>query len=107
MSLINTAEDPEEIALPKAITVQCKNRAEPNEETTRVPLIASTPDHCVNIGAETSDEFRNNLIRFLADNKDVFAWSAKDLGGVDRNLINHKLNVKKDARPRKQKLRKM
>jgi hypothetical protein len=37
----------------------------------------------------------------------VFAWSAKDLTGVDRNFIEHRLNIDPSVKPRKQKLRKM
>jgi hypothetical protein len=37
----------------------------------------------------------------------VFAWSAKDLTGVDRNYIEHRLNIDPSVKPRKQKLRKM
>jgi hypothetical protein len=48
-----------------------------------------------------------NLVQFLQKNKDVFAWSAKDLTGVDRNFIEHKLNIDPSVKPRKQKLRKM
>jgi hypothetical protein len=37
----------------------------------------------------------------------VFAWSAKDLTGMDRNFIEHKLNIDVAVKPRRQKLRKM
>jgi hypothetical protein len=37
----------------------------------------------------------------------VFAWSAKDLTGVDQNFIEHKLNIDASVKPRRQKLRKM
>jgi hypothetical protein len=47
------------------------------------------------------------LIRFLFNNKDDFAWSANDLCGVNRDIIEHSLNVDPSFRPRKQKLRKM
>jgi hypothetical protein len=47
------------------------------------------------------------LIEFLHKNKDVFAWSANDLVGVNRNIIEHKLSIEKAIRPKKQKLRKM
>jgi hypothetical protein len=47
------------------------------------------------------------LIRFLFNNKDVFAWSANDLCGVNRDVIEHSLNVDPSFRPRKQRLRKM
>jgi hypothetical protein len=47
------------------------------------------------------------LLRFLFNNKDVFAWSANDLCGDNRDVIEHSLNVDLAIRPRKQKLRKM
>ena len=37
----------------------------------------------------------------------MFAWSANDLCGVDRIIIDHALNVDPSIGPRKQKLRKM
>jgi hypothetical protein len=40
-------------------------------------------------------------------NKDVLAWSAKDLTGVDRSFIEHRLNINPSVKPRRQKLRKM
>jgi hypothetical protein len=43
----------------------------------------------------------------LFNNKDVFAWPANDLCGVNRDIIEHSLNVYPAIRPRKQKLRKM
>jgi hypothetical protein len=43
----------------------------------------------------------------LFNNKDVFAWSANDLYGVNRDVIEHSLNVDPSFRPRKQRLRKM
>jgi ribonuclease HI len=43
----------------------------------------------------------------LFNNKDAFAWSANDLCGVNRDVIEHNLNVDPTVRSRKQKLRKM
>jgi hypothetical protein len=45
-------------------------------------------DRLVTIGANLSDEEDRNLVQFLNKNKDVFTWSAKDLQGVDRDIIN-------------------
>jgi ribonuclease HI len=47
------------------------------------------------------------LLRFLFNNKDVFVWTANDLFGVNRDVIEHSLNVDPSFRPRKQRLRKM
>jgi hypothetical protein len=43
----------------------------------------------------------------LFNNKDVFAWTANDLYGVNRDIIEHSLNVDPSFRPRKQRLQKM
>jgi hypothetical protein len=40
------------------------------------------------------------LIRFLFNNKDVFAWSANDLCDVNRDVIEHSLNVDPSFRPK-------
>ena len=37
----------------------------------------------------------------------MFAWSASDLRGVSRDIIEHKLDIDPKIRPKKQKLRKM
>jgi hypothetical protein len=59
------------------------------------------------LGSQLSDEQEKTLLRFLFNNKDVFAWSANDLCGVNRDVIDHSLNVDSAIRPRNQKLRKM
>jgi hypothetical protein len=58
-------------------------------------------------GSQLSDEQEKALLKFLFNNKDVFAWSANDLCGVNRDVIEHSLNVDPAIRPRKQKLQKM
>jgi hypothetical protein len=59
------------------------------------------------LGSQLSDEQEKTLLRFLFNNKDVFTWSANDLCGVNRDVIEHSLNVDPAIRPSKQKLRKM
>jgi hypothetical protein len=59
------------------------------------------------LGSQLSDEQEKTLLRFLFNNKDVFAWTANDLYGVNRYVIEHSLNVDPTFRPRKQRLRKM
>jgi hypothetical protein len=46
-------------------------------------------------------------VRFLNKNKDVFAWSAKDLQGVNRDIIENTLETDEKIPSKKQKLRKM
>jgi hypothetical protein len=57
--------------------------------------------------SQLSSEQEKTLLRFLFNNKDVFAWSSNDLCGVNRDVVEHSLNVDPAIRPMKQKLRKM
>jgi hypothetical protein len=59
------------------------------------------------LGSQLSNEQEKTLLKFLFNNKDVFAWLANDLCGVNRDAIEHSLNVDPTIRPREQKLRKM
>jgi hypothetical protein len=59
------------------------------------------------LGSQLSDEQEKTLLRFLFNNKDVFAWSANDLCGVNGDVIQHSLNVDPAFRPKKQRLWKM
>jgi hypothetical protein len=59
------------------------------------------------LGSQLSDEQEKTLLRFLFNNEDVFAWSTNDLCGVNRDIIEHSLNVDSSFRPRKQRLQKM
>jgi hypothetical protein len=70
-------------------------------------LCEDIADQRVLLGSQISDEKEKTLIRFLFNNKDVFAWTANDLCGVNRDVIEHSLNVDPSFRPRKQRLRKM
>jgi hypothetical protein len=75
-------------------------------ETKKVYL-DNMPDRAVTIGAHLNPEEEKELTQFLNRNKDVFAWSAKDLQGVDRDIVEHALETDERIPPKKQKLRKM
>jgi hypothetical protein len=70
-------------------------------------LCEDIADQRVLLGSQLSDEQEKTLIRFLFNNKDVFAWTTNDLCGVNRHVIEHSLNVDPSFRPRKQRLRKL
>jgi hypothetical protein len=59
------------------------------------------------LGSQLSGEQEKALLKFLFNNKDVFALSPNDLYGVNRDVIEHSLNVDPAIRARKKKLRKM
>ena len=45
------------------------------------------------------------IVSFLRENRDIFAWSPKDMPGVPRELAEHSLHVRPDAKLVKQPLR--
>jgi hypothetical protein len=47
------------------------------------------------------------LLAFVDKNSDVFMWSTSDLVGVSRDIIEHKLQVNPNVKPRKKKLQVM
>jgi hypothetical protein len=59
------------------------------------------------ISEDISPNEEAGLLSCLNSNKDVFTWSALDLVGVCRTIIEHSLGIDPSVRPRKQRLRKM
>jgi hypothetical protein len=45
------------------------------------------------------------LIKFLQENRDIFAWKPADMPGVPREMIEHELHLDPQAQPVKQRLR--
>jgi hypothetical protein len=70
-------------------------------------LLEDIIEQKVLFGSQLSEEQEKALLKFLFNNKDVFAWSANDLCGVNKDVIEHSLIVDPTVRPRKQKLRNM
>ncbi|XP_063942119.1 uncharacterized protein LOC135149915 [Daucus carota subsp. sativus] len=51
------------------------------------------------------EDLKQEFVRFLRNNRDVFAWTAADMPGIDPSFITHKLNVNPVRKPIKQKKR--
>jgi hypothetical protein len=84
-----------------------REKAASTDQPKPMLLCEDIADQRVLLGSQLSNEQEKTLIRFLFSNKDVFAWIANDLCGVNRDVIEHTLNVNLSFRPRKQRLRKM
>ena len=54
------------------------------------------------IGSQLPHQEREELIEFLKQNFDVFAWNAYEAPGVDLEFIYHHLNVNPSFVPKKQ-----
>ena len=54
------------------------------------------------VGSELPPQERKELIRFLRENMDIFAWDTYEAPGVDPSFICHHLNVNPSVTPKKQ-----
>jgi hypothetical protein len=84
-----------------------KAQLQSNDGTKTVPLDQATLKQTVTISEDLTSHDEERLFCCLSKNKDVFAWSALDLVGVSRSIIEHSLGIDPSVRPKKQRLRKM
>nr|XP_023907238.1 uncharacterized protein K02A2.6-like [Quercus suber] len=75
-----------------------------DEEVQKV-MASQDEDKYFQVGAQLPSKEKTELMAFLKDNVDVFAWSTYDVLGVDPEFICHQLNVNPGVVPRKQPLR--
>ena len=54
------------------------------------------------VGSKLLPQEREELIRFLKENMDIFVWDANKAPGVDPSFICHHLNVNPSVTPKKQ-----
>ena len=67
--------------------------AKPMEGLEEVLFDNSRPERTIRIGTLASLTIRQALIAFLKENQDIFAWSHRDMPGIDPSVTVHKLNV--------------
>ena len=75
------------------------------EEVLKVRIFPYT-DRYFQIGTSMNDREKVEMLLFLLQNVDVFAWNPYEVPDVDPEFIVHKLNVGPSFPPKKQKPRK-
>ncbi|RDX93921.1 hypothetical protein CR513_23758, partial [Mucuna pruriens] len=61
----------------------------------------------VRIGNQMSQESRKALVELLQEFSDIFAWSYRDMPGLDRSIVEHRLPMLLESVPVRQQLRRM
>ena len=79
--------------------------AGPTEVLEDVPLEEGNPEKFTRIGTSMEEKTKQDLVQFLRENIDVFAWSHEDMPGIDPSVITHRLNVYPSSKPVRQKKR--
>ena len=64
--------------------------------------IGDDPEKFFQIGSQLSQQEKKELIEYLRQNIDVFAWNTYEAPGVDPEIICHHLNVNPLVVPKKQ-----
>ncbi|MEX5523427.1 hypothetical protein ABFV50_33140, partial [Bacillus cereus] len=67
-----------------------------SEEETKVVVIG---ERSLKVGTSLTASQQDRLVKLLVENMDLFAWSAKDLPGIDPEFICHKLALNPGAKP--------
>ncbi|KAI5436220.1 hypothetical protein KIW84_022621 [Lathyrus oleraceus] len=79
---------------------------QPFEEQIELVNLGSEDDvKEVKIGSRLCHEVKKGLIDLLREYSDVFAWSYQDMTGLDSEIVEHRLLLKPECPPVKQKLR--
>ena len=79
--------------------------AKPTEVLEDIPLEEGNPEKFTRIGTSMKEKTKRDLVQFLRENIDVFAWSHEDILGIDPNVITHHSNVYPSSKPVRQKKR--
>ncbi|XP_027368345.1 uncharacterized protein LOC113874309 [Abrus precatorius] len=81
---------------------------QPHDEPTETINLGTENDKReIKIGILMKKQECDKLIKLLHDYSDVFAWSYQDMSGLDVDIVEHKLPLKPECFPIKQKLRRM
>ncbi|XP_020238608.1 uncharacterized protein LOC109817690 [Cajanus cajan] len=83
-----------------------EERIEPAEDLISFQL-GSRHEQVTQMGSQLSEADAGEIKRAVRDNKDLFAWAASDMPGINPRFLCHRLAVCRDARPVAQKKRKM
>ncbi|XP_057417975.1 uncharacterized protein LOC130712123 [Lotus japonicus] len=70
-------------------------RPQPAEETKSIYLSG----RALKIGSTLSKEQEDRLVELLKNNLDLFAWTIKDVPGIEPNVISHHLSIQQGAKP--------
>ena len=76
------------------------------EALEKVPLTPEEPEKQVTVGADIPPDIRREIVACLRRTGSSFAWSNKDMVGIDPSIITHSLNIDVKHVPVKQKRRK-
>ena len=76
--------------------------AKPTEVLKDVTLNKNNPEKYMGVGVSMEKKTKQDLVPFLKESIDVFAWSHKDMSGIGPSVITERLNVYSSSKPVRQ-----
>ena len=100
-------EDDEEVPVEiSRLLEQDEKVIQPFEEPVELVNLGDEEDRKeVKVGALLIPEVKKKMLELLKEYVDVFAWSYQDMPGLDNNIVEHRLPLRPECPPIKQKLR--
>ncbi|GJT34306.1 hypothetical protein Tco_0924725 [Tanacetum coccineum] len=99
----------------RVIPMECAMISRPNiqppavnqvlEEKINIAIHPEYPEHTVAIGSTLTEKGRKELCSLLKQNLDIFVWKPADMTGVPRSIAEHRLNIREECLPVRQKKR--
>ena len=93
-----------EVAPKSSTRKQSAGAFKPTEDTKAVQDNHEGTSKTIRIGCGLSDQQERNLINFLLQNLDIFAWKPSDMPGIPRQVTEHSLNILPGSKSVKQRL---
>ena len=72
---------------------------EPSEVPQEIEVVLGDPSKVLKIGSTLSTSEKTKIINFLRKNQDFFASKHEDMPGINRGVIQHRLNVNLECKP--------
>ena len=72
---------------------------EPSETSQEVKIIPGDSTKVLKIRSTLPALEKEKMVSFLRANQDVFAWKHEDMPGIDRKIIQYRLNVNPECKP--------
>ena len=69
------------------------------EKLETIKLVKGDLEKTTQVGTSLNPKTKEEIINFLKDNLNVFAWSQEDMPGIPANIIQHHLNVDPKKKP--------
>ncbi|XP_030939781.1 uncharacterized protein LOC115964655 [Quercus lobata] len=70
----------------------------PSEMPQKVEVVPRDSSKVLKIGLALSALEKTKITKFLRENQDVFAWKHEDMPGINREVIQHRLNVNPECK---------